>query len=308
MIAGLLRALTLSAALFALGWGALAWFIGQPWWALLGPLLVLALHAGMLGLEFLLALGVHGDDPAPRPSLGQLLRAWLGECAISLRVFGWWQPWRSASQPDQPRIAGRRGIVFVHGYFCNRGVWLPWLSRCRAQGVPFIALTLEPAFGSIDGYAPIVDAAVARLERETGLAPLIVAHSMGGLAVRAWWAASPDAADRVHHVFTLGTPHRGTWLARFGLTRNAIEMRIGSPWMSACGDRIDVLNSFAARCTCFFSHTDNIVFPPAHARIDGARAIHVAATGHVALVDHPEVVREVESWLAAVPDIGVARA
>ena len=132
---------------------------------------------------------------------------------------------------------------------------------------------------------------------------------MGGLAVRAWWAAAPDAADRVHHVFTIGTPHRGTWLARFGLTRNAIEMRIGSPWMSACGDRIDVLNSFAARCTCFFSHTDNIVFPPAHAthRRRATRSMW-PPPAHVALADHPEVVREVESWLPAAPGIGAVRA
>ena len=307
MIARLLRAVTFSAAVFALAWVWLAWQLGTPWLAVLGLLLVLALQAGVLGLEFLFALNVHRTDPAPRPSPGQILRAWVGECRASQRVFGWWQPWRSTTEPDCPAFVGRRGIVFVHGYFCNRGVWLPWLARCRARGVPFIAPTLEPAFGSIDDYAPIIDAVVARLERETGIAPLIVAHSMGGLAVRAWWAATPGAASRVHRVFTIGTPHRGTWLARFGITRNAMQMRIGSPWMGACDARVDVLTSFAAHCTCVFSHTDNIVFPPSNAVLAGARAIHIAATGHVALADHPEVVSEVESWLGVDATVAVSR-
>jgi triacylglycerol esterase/lipase EstA (alpha/beta hydrolase family) len=307
MIARLLRAVTLSAAAFALAWVWLAWQLGTPWLAVLGLVLVMALQAGVLGLEFLFARGVHRADPTPRPSGPQLLHAWLGECSISARVFGWWQPWRSTTQPDQPGLPGRRGIVFVHGYFCNRGVWRPWLARCRASGVPFIAPSLEPAFGSIDDYAPIIDAAVARLEQETGVAPLIVAHSMGGLAVRAWWAATPGAAARVQRVFTIGTPHRGTWLARFGLTRNAMQMRIGSPWMGACDARVDVLSSFAAHCTCVFSHTDNIVFPPSNAVLVGARAIHIAATGHVALADHPEVVSEVESWLGVEASVGAPR-
>jgi triacylglycerol esterase/lipase EstA (alpha/beta hydrolase family) len=52
---------------------------------------------------------------------------------------------------------------------------------------------------------------VRRVTQATGLPPVIVAHSMGGLATRAWLRAfSADA--RVHRVITLGTPHGGTWL------------------------------------------------------------------------------------------------
>ncbi|MEN9543743.1 MAG: hypothetical protein RLZZ598_576, partial [Pseudomonadota bacterium] len=248
-----------------------------------------------------LAARRHADAETPPANVRQLFRAWRGECVASLLAFGWRQPWRSTQEPDLSRDGqGRRGIVFVHGYVCNRGLWLPWLARCRAHGVPFVAPSLEPVFGSIDEYLPIIEAAVARLERDTGLPPIIVAHSMGGLAVRAWWLAQPDAQVRVSHVFTLGTPHGGTWLARFGITRNARQMRPGSSWLvavDATGDRADRL---AARCTCFYSHADNIVFPSQGARLPGAEARHLEATGHMALAWHPAVVREVEARRVAI--------
>ncbi|RZU00537.1 esterase/lipase family protein [Rivibacter subsaxonicus] len=307
MLARLLRVVTLAAAVFSLLWALLAWRAGQPWLMAGGLLLVIALHTGALGLEFLLAACLHAQDPTPHASAGQLLRAWLGECAASMRAFGWRQPWRSTREPDQPQGRGRRGIVFVHGYVCNRGLWLPWLTRCRARGVPFVAPSLEPVFGSIDDYVPIIEAAVARLERETGLPPLIVAHSMGGLALRAWWAAVPDAPARVHHVFTIGTPHRGTWLARFGLTRNAVQMRLGSSWAAALSPPGGRAAGLAAHCTCFYGHADNIVFPPQSACLPGAEARHIEATGHVALAHHPEVVSEVEArLLAAAPEPAAA--
>jgi hypothetical protein len=45
--------------------------------------------------------------------------------------------------------------------------------------VPFIAVSLEPVFGSISDYVATIDAAVARLEAATGRAPLVVAPQHG---------------------------------------------------------------------------------------------------------------------------------
>ena len=70
---------------------------------------------------------------------------------------------------------GRRGPLLVHGFVCNRGLWNPWLERLHARGIPFVAVDLEPVFGSIDDYVRILENAVQRLERCTGLAPVIVA-------------------------------------------------------------------------------------------------------------------------------------
>ena len=65
----------------------------------------------------------------------------------------------------------------------------------------------------------------------TGLPPVLVCHSMGGLA--AWPGCAPAADARVHRVLTLGTPHAGTWLARFSHTENGCQMRMNSAWLQA---------------------------------------------------------------------------
>jgi len=75
-------------------------------------------------------------------------------------------------------------------------------------------------FASIDDYIPQIERAVHRIETATGLAPVIVAHSMGGLVARAWLRSRAahkrsDGTDEAARLITLGTPHRGTWLAGF---------------------------------------------------------------------------------------------
>lgn len=295
MLARLQRGLIVSIGLVALAWFAFAWSLGYPWLALAGAAFVLLGYALVLAVEFVLLACVHRDDPTPRASPSQLLRAWFGECVIAARVFGWWQPFRSEALPDVPGRPGVRGIVFVHGYLCNRGLWIPWLKRCAAARQPCIAVSLEPVFSELDAYVPAIEQAVSKLHRETGLAPLLVCHSMGGLVGRAWLAATPGADARVHRVFTIGTPHQGTWLARLSRTANAQHMRQSCEWLRRLAQGEPA--GRAAGFTCFYGHADNIVMPPAAAILPGSVACHVSATAHVAMAFHPEVIREVWRWL-----------
>lgn len=260
----------------------------EPASAIVAPVAVLSGYAGFLALEFALVGALHRDDPTPRATAGQLLRAWMGEVLTAPQVFCWRQPFRWRAEPDfvPAETVGRRGIVLVHGFVCNRGLWNPWLRRLRAAGVPCVAVNLEPVFGSIDDYPPIVDAAVQRVREATGLAPLVVAHSMGGLAVRAWLAGlhGAEAAGEppAHHVITIGTPHRGTWLARFAVSRNAIQMRERSAWLDALAEREGTRRR--AGFTCFHSHCDNIVFPASNATLPDADNRHLVAVAHVHMV------------------------
>ena len=292
MIARLQRWMVAATVLAALAWIAWGWQAGLPSWALaLGALLALLYLAPFLAMEFMLLVLFGRDAAAPRASALDLVRAWAGEVRASWRVFGRDQPFFADVEPDVPGTPGRRGVLLVHGYFCNRGCWRPWLRRCRALGLPCTALSLEPAFDRIDTWVPAIDAAVARLHQTTGQPPLIVAHSMGGLATRAWLASTPGAAQRVQHVITVGTPHHGTWMARFGHTRNARQMRIGAPWLTALASAPTAAP--AALFTCFFGHGDNIVFPATTATLAGADNRHLPAVAHVAMVEHPAVWAEV---------------
>jgi triacylglycerol lipase len=224
------------------------------------------------------------------------VRAWAAELVAAPRVFLWHQPFRSASEPDRlsPVGDGRRGVLLVHGFFCNRGVWNPWLRRLRAADVPFVAVSMEPVFGSISDYGPTIAAAASELERVTGLAPVIVAHSMGGLAVRAWLA--DHAGARVHRLITIASPHVGTRLAGRGRGRNVEQMREGSSWVRDLAGRE---TGSRAHVVCFWSHCDNIVFPTRNATLEGADNRHLEATPHVQMIFHPAVLAEVLRSVAA---------
>jgi triacylglycerol lipase len=241
---------------------------------------------------------VHGDDPAPRATPAQLVQAWLGEVVTAPRVFCWRQPFRARAVPDHlPADArGKRSVLLVHGFVCNRGLWNPWLAKLHARGTPVIAIDLEPVFGSIDAYPARIEAAVRTLEQATGRPPIVVAHSMGGLAVRRW-LAQPGNLERAAHIVTIGTPHAGTWLARWALSLNGMQMRQQGPWLAVLAAQETPAHH--ARFTCFYSHCDNIVFPASTAALPGADNRHLAGTAHVHMAFRPEVFAEVERLLDA---------
>lgn len=276
--------------------GLLSWVGMPPWAAALGLLAVSAGHAFVLALEFTLLACLHGDDPTPRAGVVTLMRAWWTEACLAVRVFGWRQPFRSRAVPDVPGRLGVRGVILVHGYVCNRGLWTPWLERCEAERRPCTAVDLEPVFSPLDAYVPQIERAVAAMQAATGLPPLLVCHSMGGLVARAWMATAPHADRRVHRVVTIGTPHRGTWLACLSRTANSLHMRSNCDWLRQLQAREPPER--ARRFLCIYSNADNIVFPPRVAVLPGAAERCLAGTPHVALAFHPEVYREVFDTLA----------
>lgn len=308
MIARLLTALLTSALLLvALGVVA-ALQAGRPGVALTVLALPVLVLLASFALEAVLLLRFRGDDPTPRPGAASLARALLGELAAAFPRFGWHQARAWAAEDadlDTRRHAGHTGLLLVHGYFCNHGFWWAWKRRLRAQDRPFIAVTLEPAFGDIDRTAPILQSAVERLVAATGGPVVVVAHSMGGLALRSWWAAHPRTADaHVARAITIGTPHRGTELARLAHTRNGSQMKPDSPWLQALAAREP--GERRRRFTAFYGHCDNIVFPPARARWEGADNRHLTGVAHVDMADHPDVLAEVEAQLRQADATGKA--
>lgn len=304
MVARLQQFATFSLLGIAIVWAIGFWRAGQPLFALGGAMLILGGYALFLALEFLLLASVHGNDPTPRATPRQLFKAWLGEVTTAPRVFCWRQPFFSGTEhdhvPTRPSMSSRQpGVVLVHGLLCNRALWNPWMRELRARGITFIAVNLEPIFGSIDDYLDQVEAAVQRIEFATGVPPVLVAHSMGGLVVRAW-LNTQRSDQRVRRIVTIATPHRGTWLARFGRTRNGVEMRIDSPWLTALADG-EASKQRHSRFTCFYSHCDNIVFPASTATLPGADNRHLPGTAHVHMAFQAPVFEEILRWLGPQP-------
>ncbi len=243
-----------------------------------------------LGLQFVLMRRINRCDATPAAGRWALLRAWWLEALTCTWVFGWLQPFAHRQQPDwlPPTPTGQRGVVLVHGFLCNRGVWLPWLPELRARGHAYVALTLEPAFGSVDDYVAAIDTAMRQVQAATGLPPVLVGHSMGGLAARAWLRTlAQPPAQRVHRILTLGTPHHGTWPARFSHTTNGMQMRLDSPWLQALAASEGTAQR--ALFSCWYSDCDNIVYPTRSATLDGADNHLLHGLGHVHMLYAPQV-------------------
>jgi pimeloyl-ACP methyl ester carboxylesterase len=277
---------------------------GRPMAGALLAFLVMTGHAWFLGLEMLIAAKVNRDDPAPRADLREWLHAWWKESHTAPVVFAWRQPFLWPRWPDDEMPGSARGTVavFIHGFVCNRGFWLPWMARCRAEGRAYVSVNLEPIFGSIDAYADLIENAVARAEAlNPGVKPILVCHSMGGLAARLWLAQHDQHRERIGGVITIGSPHRGTWLAHFSRVSNGRQMAPGCDWLcelerrerEQAGDR--AYQAFL----CWYTHTDNIVFPASTATLPGADNRHIAGAAHVDLAFHPEVMRESLARLAS---------
>lgn len=260
-------------------------------------LLVLA-HPTLLGLEFILSRFVSRKSGATHVGAAAVWRAWRGEWVASTVLFGWRLPWRADAIADHlpGKAQGVRGVVFVHGILCNRAIWNPWLASLRLQERAFVAVNLEPVFARIDDYVPLVDAAVRRVEAVTGLAPVIVAHSMGGLVARAWLRSHVSPAA---HVITIGTPHRGTWLARWSTSPAARQMRAGSPWLTALeADEADDKGERGRLFTCWWSDCDQIVYPSPAPVLAGSKTRCLTGVGHVALTKCDEIAQELQRRLA----------
>jgi predicted alpha/beta hydrolase family esterase len=284
-LARMQQAITLSLLVAGFAW--LGWFWNASHAvAVAGFATIVLSYSLFLGIEFIALYFAGREDPAPRPTWGELARAWLGETTAAPRVFCWRQPFLWRAVPDLLTPQAGRGVVFIHGFVCNRGFWNPWMRELQAKRHCFAAVNLEPVFGSIEDYVSIIDEAVARVSQATGQPPILVCHSMGGLAARAWLRAR-SAHGRVHHVITIGTPHHGTWLARFSRMPNGTQMARQGGWLRAL-ERGEHAASHAA-FTCWYSNCDNIVFPASTATLAGADNRLVRGVAHVQLAFRPEV-------------------
>ncbi len=285
----------------ALWWGF--WWPRVPWLAWAGVALLLGGHALVLAVEAGAAAWLNRRDGTPRASGRELVRAWWQEVWVAPAVFAWRQPFRWRRWPDdtEARAGSGPAVVFIHGFVCNRGFWHPWMRRLRAQGVPYVSVNLEPVFGSIDDYVPLVADAVRRARRLCGgQPPMLVCHSMGGLVARAWLCSEPGAP--VHRVVTIGSPHRGTWLGRFSHCANGRQMRLDGGWLGDLRGRESLADAEAGgygRFVCWYSNADNIVFPASTATLPGADNRLVSGAAHVAMAFHPRVMSESLALLAS---------
>ena len=322
----------------ALMW-VIFWWQAHPLVAVAGGFCLLVGFAPVLGIQFLTIWKVNRRYSSPQATLWQHISAWWAEVVLTVKVFVGQQAYREHRFGDtiapiqaRPVLIGavqtgarlspsgvenegfpkkQRGIVFIHGFLCNRGFWNPWLQRLQRANTPYLAISLEPVFTSIDEYAPQIEKAVMQLTAHTGMPPLLVCHSMGGLSARAWLRTDSAHALRVSHIVTIGTPHHGTGIVRGpSFAANATQMQKNSAWITALAAdesagqpgtaSLETQDSATptgrvnpyAHFTCFYSNCDNIVFPTQTATLDGADNRFAPGLAHVQMAFDETVMRE----------------
>jgi triacylglycerol lipase len=240
------------------------------------------------------------------------LRTWYTELAGAIPAALWWQPFRwrhysnaepkylSADQHTDIRVGPNDRPVFIllHGFVSNRGLWNPWLRELKSSSIDFVSVNLEPLFGSIDNYVEQIEEAVSQAEKLSCRKPIVICHSMGGLAIRKWLVSRPNAQERIGQIVTIATPHFGTWLGIFSLSRNGREMRCGSRWLldlEAAEKRLRPNDTYAG-FLCWYSNCDNIVVPASSARLPGADNRRLKGIGHLAMVYNKQI-SQIEQYL-----------
>src|SRR6185437_4450276 len=96
---------------------------------------------------------------------------------------------------------------------CNAGVWVRLARYLRERGVDGLySLSYGPPLASIETFAEQLARKIEHIVAATkAQRVMIVAHSMGGLVVRAYLRGHGSA--RIARIVTIGSPHHGSMLA-----------------------------------------------------------------------------------------------
>jgi triacylglycerol lipase len=161
-----------------------------------------------------------------------------------------------------PRRKGRRPIVvFVHGLFQNGDVSFGKLRRrLESRGIECFAPSLTPA-DAHDGLDRLAEQLKERIDARFGEDERfsVVGFSMGGLIAR-YYLQELGGAARCDRLFTVSTPHHGTWSSWGYPGKGARQMQPGSEFLKrleASEGRLGTMQVVSYRSTF-----DPVILPP----------------------------------------------
>ena len=130
----------------------------------------------------------------------------------------------------------RAGILLIHGVGCGGDVWDRMAASFREAGFEVRAPTLFPELRTVDtpppglcdlrlqDYVDAMSVAAGDMEHQSGVKPIIIGHSMGGLIAQ-HLAAEGDASAAV--CLTPAQPRGCTVLALSPLRTFSVVLKIG---------------------------------------------------------------------------------
>ncbi|MBI4539243.1 MAG: alpha/beta fold hydrolase [Gemmatimonadetes bacterium] len=150
------------------------------------------------------------------------------------------------------------------------------------SGSAVMAVDFSDRYGSNVAHATELASVVDALLAVTGAGQVdVVAHSMGGLAVR-YYLRFLGGAAKVRRVVFLATPHRGTYAAYLAWGAGGDEMEPGSEFLQRLNDGEPVPPGI--RVTTIRTPLDLRMFPPESALLAGATNLEVCCPTHPGLL------------------------
>jgi len=204
-----------------------------------------------------------------------------------LLVYSLFVSRREKIDPGEPD--GYLPLIFVHGLGGSRGnfllmSWYLWLAgRKRSYKIHFTEGQ------SIDDMATALARFIRDVKKATGEKRVeIIAHSLGGIIARLA-ISKHRLASSVKTLITLGTPHRGTYFARYANTKITRDLRPDSELMKRLNKRPWPKN---IRGVSFWSRNDLLVLPAESAAMEGTEQVEVTPFTHYSYLIDPK------SWAA----------
>jgi len=196
---------------------------------------------------------------------------------------------------------GYRPIVFVHGLMGHPGNFLPMRKFMSLHGRKrTYALALD-AMASMEenaeAFSQLVDEVIRVNDLPADAQIDCVAHSMGGLVVRL--ALETKTSARIATLVTLGSPHQGTYAARYGASRNVVDLRPDSPVMRRLAAQLPWSGPPSRpRLVALWSGADVLLLPANAACAEGAETIEMIGFTHYSYLLHPRGWSQVLSVLS----------
>ena len=159
---------------------------------------------------------------------------------------------------------------------------------------PYVrCLGFRDTHGSNVEHAAELRAAIESLSDDTGVERIaVVAHSMGGLALRQYLTTA--ARPRVHTAIFVGTPHHGTWMAYLAWGAGGAEMRPNSPFLRQLNTRS---LPPGVQAHCISTAIDSRVVPGSSALLTGAQCHHVRLPTHPRMMRHARTLHLIRDLL-----------
>lgn len=177
---------------------------------------------------------------------------------------------------------GNNPVIMIHGYMVRAGTMWVIKRRLISDGWKEIYMwNYIPPFKGIPYYSRRLKEKVDGILERSGTEKIdMICHSMGGLVAR-HYISHLGGDKKVERLVTIGTPHHGSGLWSFSISKCGKDMRPGSEFLKKLGSIPPGILT-----TSIYTSFDELVIPYENCKIEGEDVINREEEyiGHVGLL------------------------